>query len=114
MKLDRRAFLIQSAATPFIFGLRELIAQEPASGAPEWFQKALQRMKETGRTGVVIVAPDPAKVEPTKLDEKELEGKAEVRESIEKVFQMQAAAAADAPRRRFGLALWTLTNEDFS
>jgi hypothetical protein len=52
MSLKRRTFL----ATPLVFGLRDLLAQE--SSKPEWFQAALQRMKETGRLGVVLVAPD--------------------------------------------------------
>ena len=67
MKTDRRRFLQQAAAIPCVFGLRELLAQEPAAGKPEWFQKALQRMKETGRWGVVIVAPDLDKVEIKKI-----------------------------------------------
>ena len=50
--IDRRTFL----ATPLVFGLRELLAQEPAAG-PAWWTAALRRMKETGRCGVVLVAP---------------------------------------------------------
>lgn len=50
--MHRRAFL----ATPLVFGLRELLAQDPAS-APAWWAAALRRMKDTGRCGVVLAAP---------------------------------------------------------
>ncbi len=49
--MDRRTFL----ATPLVFGLRELFAQE---ARPAWVEAALRRMKETGRFGVLLVVPD--------------------------------------------------------
>jgi hypothetical protein len=116
MKTGRRAFLVQAAAIPGIFGLRELFAQEAASGTPGWFQKALQRMKETGRCGVVIVAPDQIKIAPKKLDEKllkQLEGKEELRARLEELYCYQDVAKADASRRLLGSTLWILANEDF-
>jgi hypothetical protein len=52
--MDRRAFL----ATPLVFGLREVLAQEPKDPAvAEWWPAARKRMKETGRPGVVLVVP---------------------------------------------------------
>lgn len=75
--MNRRRFLTQAAAIPALFGLRELFAQEPASGPPAWYVQALERMKSTGRYGVILVVPDP-----------------------------------EADRRRLGLTLWTLANED--
>jgi len=56
--VDRRAFLSIVAGSPLIFGLRELLAQDPApDAAPDWLKAALKRMKETRRFGVVIVVP---------------------------------------------------------
>jgi hypothetical protein len=49
--IDRRAFL----ATPLVFGLRDLFAQSGSD--PAWYDAALRRMKATGRSGVVLVAP---------------------------------------------------------
>jgi hypothetical protein len=61
--MERRAFLSLLAGSPLVFGLRELLAQEPASekSAPEWYKAALKRMKETHRYGIVIVVPDDPK-----------------------------------------------------
>src|SRR5262245_32020321 len=56
MSLDRRTFLKSVAAAPCIFGLRQLLAQEP-DARPAWFKQALARMKERKLHGVVIVAP---------------------------------------------------------
>ena len=53
MMMDRREFL---AATPLVFGLDALLAQEP--GRPAWIDAALRRMKDTGRFGLVLVAPE--------------------------------------------------------
>jgi len=53
MDLARRAFL----ATPLVFGLRELLAQDP-KWEPDWFRKARERMARTNRSGVVLVVPD--------------------------------------------------------
>lgn len=50
--MDRRTFL----ATPLVFGLSDLFAQE--NKAPSWLAEALQRMKETGRCGIVLIVPD--------------------------------------------------------
>lgn len=58
MKLDRRAFLGTAAAVPLFFGLREILADDSAPETPDWYAEALRRMKETGRTGVVLVVPD--------------------------------------------------------
>ena len=57
--MDRRTFLSMAAASPFVFGLQDLLAQEsaPADPKPEWLQAALGRMKETRRYGVVLVIP---------------------------------------------------------
>ena len=62
--MDRRAFLHIVAGSPLIFGLRELLAQDPApagKAAPEWWSAALKRMKETNRYGIVLVVPNDAK-----------------------------------------------------
>lgn len=53
MDIGRRAFL----ATPLVFGLRELLAQD-TKWEPDWYRKARERMRQTGRYGVVIVVPD--------------------------------------------------------
>jgi hypothetical protein len=58
MNLDRRAFLGTTAAVPLLFGLRELLADDTPRQAPDWYARALRRMKETGRLGVVVVVPD--------------------------------------------------------
>jgi hypothetical protein len=57
--IDRRTFL----AAPLVFGLRDLLAQQPRDDRPAWWSAALDRMKATGRGGVVLVAP-PAPVRP--------------------------------------------------
>jgi hypothetical protein len=64
MSMDRRTFLKAAAAAPCIFGLRELFAQETET-RPEWFRKALDRMKERKLHGVVVLAPeaDPKQLE---------------------------------------------------
>ena len=54
--LDRRSFLIGSAAAPLIYGLRELAAGEQDQD-PTWMAEALARIKQTGRWGVVLVLP---------------------------------------------------------
>ena len=62
--MNRRAFLSIVASSPLVFGLRELLAQEPrteAKSVPEWYRAALKRMKETNRYGIVIVVPDDPK-----------------------------------------------------
>ena len=58
--MDRRTFLSVVAGSPLVFGLRELLAQEPSpapDATPDWLKTALQRMKKTRRFGVVIVVP---------------------------------------------------------
>lgn len=45
------------AATPLLFGLRDLFGQDSGDPAPLWYRAALTRMKETRRHGVVLVAP---------------------------------------------------------
>src|SRR5688572_25997974 len=55
--MDRRSFLKFAAASPCVFGLSELLAQESPRG-PEWFRKALAAMKERKLHGVVLVTPD--------------------------------------------------------
>jgi hypothetical protein len=57
MMLSRRVFLAGAASAPFIYGLRELLSQEP-KWEPDWYALARGRMKETGRFGVVLVVPD--------------------------------------------------------
>ena len=56
MMIDRRAFLAGAATAPLVFGLRELLGQEP-KWEPDWFAQARRRMKESGRFGVVLVIP---------------------------------------------------------
>ncbi len=61
--MKRRTFLQQLAATPLIFGLGSVFSQEDGS-TPDWYRKALLKMKQTGRYGIVIVVPeDPKKRE---------------------------------------------------
>lgn len=60
-ELDRRAFLLAGSALPFVYGCDDLFAagsQEDVSKDPEWLTAALKRMKDTGRWGLVVVAPD--------------------------------------------------------
>jgi hypothetical protein len=52
--VDRRAFLSILAGSPFVFGLREILAQE---GSPDFVNAALKRMKATKRFGVLLVIP---------------------------------------------------------
>jgi len=52
--VDRRAFLSIVAGSPFVFGLRDLLAQDPT---PDHLAAALERMKETRRYGAVLVIP---------------------------------------------------------
>ena len=59
----RRDFLAILAGSPFIFGLRELLAQEPApkpdpKAAPDWYASALKSMKELNLPGVVLIVPE--------------------------------------------------------
>ncbi len=49
--MDRRTFL----ATPLVFGLRDLLAQDEPQAA-EWWPAALRRMKESDRYGIVLVS----------------------------------------------------------
>lgn len=51
-KIDRRVFLGGLAAAPLVYGLGP-----SAPGDPEWLVEALARMKDTGRWGVVLLAP---------------------------------------------------------
>jgi len=57
MKVDRRTFLGFAATGPLIFGLNELFGQVQVQEPPPWWKGALKRMKETGRPGLVFVAP---------------------------------------------------------
>ncbi len=50
----RRSFLSILAGSPLVFGLRELLAQEPAT---DHVDAALKRMKDTRRYGVFLVIP---------------------------------------------------------
>src|SRR5688572_8771565 len=50
--IDRRTFL----QIPLVFGLHELFV--PAQDPPAWWKSARDRMKETGRPGLVFVAPE--------------------------------------------------------
>ena len=62
--MDRRTFLSIVAGSPLVFGLREMLAQEPRTevkSVPEWYAAALKRMKETNRYGIVIVLPEDPK-----------------------------------------------------
>ncbi len=93
--MDRRTFL----ATPLVFGLEDLLAQDPVPGRPEWFDEALRRMKETGRLGVVIVVPELAQAKP----DPRYKDLGELNEII-------LRQAREAPRRRIGTALWILAN----
>jgi hypothetical protein len=59
--MNRRTFLSIAAGSPLVFGLRELLAQEPAADpkeVPAWYRAALKRMKETHRYGIVFIIPD--------------------------------------------------------
>lgn len=96
--MNRRRFLRNAAALPFVFGLRDLLGQDADAGRPDWHLAAFRRMKETGRNGVVIVVPDPERDE---LVSEAVGGGTK----ITRVLQ-------DAARRRVGLALWTLANEE--
>jgi hypothetical protein len=58
MRIDRRDFLGFAATGPLIFGLCDLFAQDQDQDAPPWWKSALQRMKETGRPGLVFIAPE--------------------------------------------------------
>src|SRR5688572_24506778 len=53
--MNRRAFLSVAAGAPLVFGLRELLAQDPA---PDFIDSALKRMKATRRFGVFLVIPE--------------------------------------------------------
>jgi hypothetical protein len=63
--VERRTFLSILAGSPFVFGLRELLAQDTA---PDFLAAALKRMRETRRFGVVLVIPS-GKKEQTRLGE---------------------------------------------
>ena len=62
--MKRRTFLKQLAATPLIFGLGSLLAQDGES-TPSWYREALAKMKETGRYGIVLIVPSK---EPTRTE----------------------------------------------
>lgn len=60
--MDRRTFLSIVAGSPLVFGLREIMAQDPVPRPgdpvmPEWYQRALKTMKERGLPGVVLIVP---------------------------------------------------------
>ena len=57
MTMNRRTWLKGAAATPFVFGLGDLFAQE-AKISPPWIAEALKLMNESGRYGVVLIVPD--------------------------------------------------------
>lgn len=57
MIIDRRTFLTQIAAAPFVFGLQDLFGQD---SGPSFFRDALKKMKETGRPGLVLIGPEDA------------------------------------------------------
>lgn len=54
--MNRRTFL---ATAPAFLGLREILA---ADETPGWYRAALDRMRRTGRSGVVLVAPNDPKM----------------------------------------------------
>ena len=54
--MNRRSFLAQAAAAPLVFGLSEALGQEHRRD-PEWYRRALDRMKRTDRHGIVLVVP---------------------------------------------------------
>jgi len=54
--MNRRDFILGAAATPLVFGLTDLFAQD-APAKPKWLDEAFKRMKETARPGLVLVAP---------------------------------------------------------
>ncbi len=114
MKNDRRDFLRHAAALPFLYGLEEVLGQEPVTQAPDWYEKALKRMKESGRCGIVLVVPDLAAVKPRPIPD--IKVKPEKEERFRKLMEEEAERAAkieaDLPRRRMGTALWVLANED--
>ena len=57
MRIDRRAFLGFVSASPFAFGLDELLAGTTPQEIPRWWNSALNRMKELDRPGLVFVGP---------------------------------------------------------
>jgi hypothetical protein len=59
MEMDRRNFLRQAAASPLVFGLGSLEAQDFPDKV-HWFTAAQRRMKEGDRRGILIVVPDAA------------------------------------------------------
>jgi len=56
MKLPRREFLRLASASPFVFGLNELLGQtqEP----PAWWKEALARMKDRAQPGLVFISEE--------------------------------------------------------
>ncbi len=59
--MNRRTFLALGAGAPAVFGLTEVLAFPPGrqdDARPAWYSEALKRMKETGRCGVALVAPE--------------------------------------------------------
>lgn len=57
--MDRRTFLRQTATAPFLVGGGLLFAQDETP-KPSWFSEALDRMKQEGVRGIVVVVPEPA------------------------------------------------------
>jgi hypothetical protein len=95
--LTRRDFLAGSAAVPFVFGLRELLSQEPKT-QPGWYAQALLKMKETGRFGVVLVVPY---------------GKAE-REKFGATLQALLENASEGPRELFCEAVFVCVTSEIA
>lgn len=58
--MNRRQILKSILSAPLVYGLGEFLQGRPAVAGddpPAWFRDALRKMKETGRGGVVLVAP---------------------------------------------------------
>lgn len=59
--MDRRTFLSIVAGSPLVFGLRELLAQDPDDPRPGYFRDALSRMKHLDFPGIVLLIPNSRK-----------------------------------------------------
>jgi hypothetical protein len=57
MTLGRRAFLTLASTSPLVFGLADLHARAQKGEAPEWWKRALDRMKELQRPWLVFIMP---------------------------------------------------------
>ncbi len=56
--MNRRNFLQTAAATPLVFGLDDLLAQDAGDERkPAWLKTALQQMKDLQRDAIVLIAP---------------------------------------------------------